>query len=97
MTGTGVAGISDNCNRSTNGVSVMSLGIHQSVGENVECTWDCQQTNAEITNKLWKMPGMYKIFMLRTAGIIRDSPAVHKQSIYLNGQCDAWIIVHYRF
>jgi len=35
--------------------------------------------------------------MGRTGGIIWNSPDVHKQSIFLNGEYDAWIIVHYQF
>jgi len=37
------------------------------------------------------------MFIERTAGIIWDSPDVHKQSISLNGKYSAWIIVHYHF
>jgi len=75
----------------------MSLGTRQSAGETFGCIWKCQQTNAEITNEIWEIPGFELILIGRTAGVIWDSPDVHKKSISLNGEYDAWIIGHYWF
>jgi len=47
-----LTGISDDWYRSTMGVIAISLGARRSAGENVGCTWECRQTNVEITNKL---------------------------------------------
>ena len=93
----GVTGISDDCYSSMMGVIVISLGTHQSARENFGCTWECRWTNTGITINLWEMPEFSWIFIQRTAGVIWDSPHVHERSISLNGEYDAWIIVHYHF
>ena len=77
------------------GVIVECLGTCWSARENFGCTWECRQSNLGITSKLWEMPGFWWIFILRSAGVIWDSPDVHKQSISLIGEYDAWISVHY--
>jgi len=91
----GVTGISDDWYRSTMGVIGISLGTCCSTGENFRCIWECCETNVGIRSKLWEMPGCLWIFIQRTAGMIWDAPDVHKQSISLNGEYDAWIVVHY--
>jgi hypothetical protein len=78
------------------GVIVISLGTGWIARKNFGCTWKCPQTNTEITNNLWELPRYVKKFIWRTAGIIQDSPDVEEQLISLNGEYDAWIIVHYQ-
>jgi hypothetical protein len=92
-----VTGISDDWYRSPMGVIVISLGIRRSAGENFGCTWKCQRTNTEITNKQWEMQRFVQIFIRRTVRVSWDSPDVHMQSISLNPVYNAWIIVHYQF
>ena len=43
------------------------------------------------------MPGLVWIVIGWAAGVIEDSPDVHKQSISLKGEYDICIIVHYQF
>jgi len=43
------------------------------------------------------MPGFWKIFLPRTPGSIRDTLDVHKQSILLISEYNAWSIVHYHY
>ena len=93
----GVTRYLDDWYRSTMCVIVISLGKLWSAGQNFRCTWECRQTNAEITSKLWGMSWLLWIFIQRTADIIWDSPDVHNKSISLHGEYDAWIIVHYHF
>ena len=89
--------ISDDRYRDTKGVIVISLETRQNAGENFGCTWEYCWTNAGITCKLWEIPGFLWIFIQITAVVIWDSLDVNKQSISLNGEYDAWIIVHYHF
>jgi hypothetical protein len=93
----GVTGISDDGYRSTMGVIVISLGTPPSTTENFGCTLESRQTNGGITSKLWEIPGFLWTFIQRIAGVFWDSLDVHEQSISLNREYDAWIIVRYHF
>jgi len=48
----GVTGISDDWNRSSMGVILISLGTHRSAGEKVGRTGECRLTNVGITSTL---------------------------------------------
>jgi len=93
----GLTGITDDWYRSSMGVTVISSGIRPSAREIFECTWKRPWTKAGITSTLWEMTGFWWIFIQRTAHVIWESPEVHEQSISLNAEYDAWIIVHYHF
>jgi len=97
MTSTEVTGISDDRYWGTMGVIVISMGICWSAGEDFGCTRECRRTKAEITNELWGMPVILKIFIWRTAGVIWDSPDIQEHLISRNCEYDTWIIVHYHF
>jgi len=107
ITGTGVTGISDDWYRSNwdlwwlvqeyHGSECDKFGNMSEHRRELGCTWNCRRNNAEITNNFWEMSRFVMGFIRRTVGVIWDSPEVHEQSISLNGEYDAWIIVHYQF
>jgi len=92
-----VTAISDDGYRSATWVIMFRFGTSRSTGENFGCTWESCQTNAGITRKYWEMSGLLLIFIERTGDVIWNTPDVNEQWISLNGEFDAWIIVHYNF
>jgi hypothetical protein len=89
--------IFDDYYRGTMEVILISGWIYWCTRENIGCTWAWHHENTKITNTLWKRPGCLCEFLWRTAGAIRDTPTVYKQSISVNATCYALTIGHIDF
>jgi hypothetical protein len=89
--------ISDDWYRKPMWVIVIRLAAHQSARETIQCTVECHQTNAGITNTLREITELVQIFFWWTAGDWWDSQHVHKQLISPNWEFEAWSIVYYHF